>query len=357
MSTDARTDNGTGKDVDWKFLALFLSYLLCFLMLGNLPMSSIELLRGFSVFTASAVCFLWSALAVPVTVSGTYVTFLGFPMEIILECTALHYMLVFAAGVFAYRGHALYYKIAGTVIGAAAIFFLNILRIGIIGFAGRYSPGMFAFIHAYLWQGMFALLVFLIWIVWANGLFRISKSVLRQGLFVLVVAFGSFWFMYAFLDYYASFLARAATLVFRVTSSLIETPVAAFGENRRIIYIFSGLTIDSDIVMYTMHSAIFFSLISLLTPLSQRRVFLMRVMTGSVVLLLLHLVVVVIDSNIMAKAVHLAVANRVRMDDLFVGQVYSSAMAPRWLSYGLSLAAPLFVAGFVKICYRSGDEQ
>lgn len=277
---------------DWGFLGLFVLYMCIFVGMAEMGQG---FMLAFREFTASAITFLWGFFSVPVTCFATQLTFAGFPMEIVLECTALHYMIIFVAGVLAFSSHSLSYRAAGIVIGTLAIFLLNILRIGVIGFIGRNFMNLFTFVHAYLWQGMFALLVLLLWAIWVNGRRIFNRKLFIHILVIAATASLSFWLMVTFLDTYVSLLAALSNTMFRILSPFVDVPQQVMAEGRRIGYIVGRGTIYSDATLYVLNAALLVPIASSTFVRSQVKVFLKRLAAAAILIWLQHMLIIALD--------------------------------------------------------------
>lgn len=278
--------------INWKFLGLFTLYLGIFIGLVQIPQSLYhEALR----FTASAVASFWKMFSVPVSSVDTHVTFFNFTMEIILECTGLHYAAIFMAAVLAFQGHTFPYKTAGLFVGISVIFLLNLLRLGIIGIIGHYSANLFSFVHLYLWQALFTLFVLLLWILWVNGKAGFSWRLTKQILLVVAAGFISFWFMITYLSYYLSFIAYLADGIFPLLSGLMSIPASVIAEGELIGYISGSYIIYSKTGLYALNYVIFLSLAPVIALSSERKLFLKRFMAGTGLMIAFHLGLILMD--------------------------------------------------------------
>src|SRR5512143_3793636 len=105
-----RSPTRTILSLEWTYIGLFLLYYGVCMVLGHLFEGA---LQTFARFTASAISGFWSAFSVPISCVGTQLAIHGFSMDIVRECTALHYMAIFAAGVISYQAHPFSYRLAG----------------------------------------------------------------------------------------------------------------------------------------------------------------------------------------------------------------------------------------------------
>lgn len=278
--------------IKWDFIGLFLVYLGVLVGVADI---SAGFLLAFREFTSSAIAALGNLFPVTIVSSGTRLTFGGFPMEIVLECTALHYMIIFLAGVLAFRSHRLSYRVFGVVAGIVAIFLLNLTRIGIVGFVGRYYSDLFAFIHEYLWEGMFALSVVLLWILWVNGKRIFSRKLVTLLLRVFFSASLSFWLMVTFLDSYVSLLASLYNAVLPVLSLLIELPQRIISDGKLIGYVIGNEVTYSKTTLYFLNAALLMPIASITFVRSQKKIFLKRLCAAALLLVAQHMLVITLD--------------------------------------------------------------
>lgn len=97
--------------------------------------------------------------------SGVYVSYKGFSVEIIDECTGLFEMLIYLAAVLSFST-TIRKKLLGIAMGLPAIFVFNLVRITILLVAGASSMELFNFMHLYLWQVTLIIMISTIWIGW-----------------------------------------------------------------------------------------------------------------------------------------------------------------------------------------------
>ncbi|MEW6713886.1 MAG: archaeosortase/exosortase family protein [Nitrospirota bacterium] len=287
------------KNINWKFLALFTLYLGIFIGLVQIPQS---LYHEAERFTASAVAYFWKLFFIPVTSVDTHVTFFDFKMEIILECTGVHYAAIFVAAIFAFQGHTFSYKTAGLFIGIVAIFLLNLFRLGIIGMIGHFYPSLFTFVHLYLWQALFTLFVLMLWIMWVNGKVSFPWLRAKQILLAAAVASISFWLMITYINYYLSFIAYIADSIFPLFAVFMPIPTSVIAEGELIGYVSGVYVIYSETGLYALNYAIFFSLAPLAALSSGRKVFVKKFMAGTGFMTVSHLCLILMDWSLEVTA-------------------------------------------------------
>jgi exosortase H (IPTLxxWG-CTERM-specific) len=115
--------------------------------------------------TATACGFVLSIFSNAVNYSGKYVSYNGFSVEIIDECTGLLEMVIYLAAVVSFSA-SIRKKLIGIVTGVPAIYLFNILRIIVLLIAGSMSKRVFDFMHLYFWQATLILMIATVWIGW-----------------------------------------------------------------------------------------------------------------------------------------------------------------------------------------------
>jgi exosortase H (IPTLxxWG-CTERM-specific) len=93
------------------------------------------------------------------------VSYAGFSVHIVEECTGVYEALIFASAVLAYPTRWRH-KLVGLLAGIPAIYAFNLVRIASLLVIGRYQRQLFDFVHLYFWQGTLILLVSSCWLAW-----------------------------------------------------------------------------------------------------------------------------------------------------------------------------------------------
>lgn len=83
------------------------------------------------------------------------------------ECNALIIMILYIGFVLAYPGK-IKYKLLFITLGTVIVFCMNIVRILALAFNYIYHPSSFEFNHKYTFTFMVYLVVFALWMIWAN---------------------------------------------------------------------------------------------------------------------------------------------------------------------------------------------
>jgi exosortase/archaeosortase family protein len=137
-------------------------------------------------------------------VRGDLMTLSGFTVRIVLECTALHPILVYAAFVLA-QPASLRLTLVALTVGSGVLILLNIMRIAVVTVVGAKWPLFFEISHVYLGQVAMLLLVLAAALVWQrissggqNPLPFILRSMLWASLLFLPwVVLNKFYYMHA----------------------------------------------------------------------------------------------------------------------------------------------------------------
>jgi exosortase H (IPTLxxWG-CTERM-specific) len=98
---------------------------------------------------------------------GAMVTVGGFAVEIKNNCNAVYEIGLYTAAVWAYPA-SLRDRLTGSVLGAAALYAVNFLRILTLLALGILHPSWFEMAHLYAWQALFLLVVGTCWLAWVS---------------------------------------------------------------------------------------------------------------------------------------------------------------------------------------------
>jgi exosortase H (IPTLxxWG-CTERM-specific) len=124
-----------------------------------------EELRGFMAVTADVCGGILAVFYDGVSVSDRYLSFKGFSVEIIEECTGIFEMLIFLAALISYPASRKS-KVVGFLLGIPALYLFNVGRIVFLTVVGVYYRGSFDFMHLYFWQATLILMITTVWVLW-----------------------------------------------------------------------------------------------------------------------------------------------------------------------------------------------
>lgn len=99
--------------------------------------------------------------------SGPVVKLSGFAVEIRSNCNAIYEVGLYVAAVLAYPA-SLRDRLIGTLVGAAVLYVVNLVRILALLAVGVLQPSWFEATHLYVWQVLFLLVVAACWIGWVS---------------------------------------------------------------------------------------------------------------------------------------------------------------------------------------------
>lgn len=178
-------DSARSKDVGKKRLYRFIGLFLGFLIIGSIayPFLSIQLdaeLHGFMAVTAHICGTVLDIFSDNVLISGRFVTFDGFSIEVIEECTGLLEMLIFLAALLAYPA-GWKAKGIGFIIGIPVLYLFNVVRIIFLTVVGAHFNSLFDFMHIYFWQATLILMITTVWVLWI--LLVVNRDKKSVGLF------------------------------------------------------------------------------------------------------------------------------------------------------------------------------
>ena len=150
------------------FIILFIFFSIFFYLLYYVFMDHLSFTRN---ITAAILGFLLSPFGETV-VNGAQLSFTGFSLEIIDECTAIFSAIVYCSCVLAYPT-TLKKKGIGIAFGIPCLYAINIFRLVILAFVGVSHPGLFEFVHVYLWQASFIIFVVVVFLLWLKLLEKV----------------------------------------------------------------------------------------------------------------------------------------------------------------------------------------
>jgi len=132
--------------------------------LVNIPAFKDVFVKFFLDFTMKTVLFLSKILFLPVEYLQDYhITVNSFDLQIIYECTAYNFYL-FVIPLVIFSNWTIKQKIINILIFITVIILVNYFRFIIMGYVGSWFPSAFEFIHDYMWNVIFGIMVFAVWL-------------------------------------------------------------------------------------------------------------------------------------------------------------------------------------------------
>jgi exosortase H (IPTLxxWG-CTERM-specific) len=149
------------------FLIVFLA-----LLAGGFALLSVNAVndRVVEPFTAGVARVSGAALDLigqDVSLRGTVIENRRFAVNIRNGCNGVETMVIFVAAVLAFPA-SWRARLAGLVLGVAAIQAINLVRVVALFLTGVYLPRFFASSHTVVWQSVVILCGVLLWIFWAS---------------------------------------------------------------------------------------------------------------------------------------------------------------------------------------------
>jgi exosortase H (IPTLxxWG-CTERM-specific) len=165
-----KNSKGKAADPRKRRLIFFVATFLGILLIGAVlyPYFSIALeeeLRGFMAVTAHICGTVLGAFSGDIVISDRYISYRGFSVEIIEECTGIFEMLIFLAALISYPA-SWRSKLVGFCLGLPALYLFNVIRIIFLTIVGVYHRELFEFMHLYFWQATLILMITTVWVLW-----------------------------------------------------------------------------------------------------------------------------------------------------------------------------------------------
>ncbi len=133
-------------------------------------------LDAFCAMLAQIVGFALTLLGVPASLDGATVGADAFTAVIVPECSALEVIILFGAAVLVYPS-AISARLRGLLLGVAALFALNIVRIVSLILIGIHYPDSLEDAHLFVWQPAMALAAIGLWMLWH---WRVSSAAIDK---------------------------------------------------------------------------------------------------------------------------------------------------------------------------------
>jgi len=145
-----------------RFLSLFLSFSIVFFMLYFFLQDHLQFIL---LATATLTSFVSNLLGLSVTVQETIISIGTMNFEIIHECTGIFAIMITSSSILAYPTDPKK-KTVGILFIIPFILLLNLIRLLILIYIGKFHIEFFDIVHSYLWQGTFIIFIILAWFLW-----------------------------------------------------------------------------------------------------------------------------------------------------------------------------------------------
>ena len=120
---------------------------------------------AFAFVLAGVAALTLSIIGVPVSLDGAVINADGFVAVVAAQCTAIEIIVVFSAAVLVWPV-SFRARIAGLLLGVAALCALNLVRVICLLLIGASFPEYFHVAHLMVWQTAMALAGLVIWLLW-----------------------------------------------------------------------------------------------------------------------------------------------------------------------------------------------
>ena len=161
-----------------EFLPLIAAVGLWFITLSILHLPSLkgDVQHFFTKFTLDSTLLFGKMLFIPMA-SNAYpnISVDGFTMRVVMECTAYNFY-IFVIFLSLLSPVSWKQRLITMFIFLGAVFIVNNLRFIVLGYIGKEYAEAFNFLHDYLWNILFGIMVFLIWVWRYNSSFIKIKS-------------------------------------------------------------------------------------------------------------------------------------------------------------------------------------
>jgi archaeosortase B (VPXXXP-CTERM-specific) len=124
-----------------------------------------DVIYAMMTITADIECLILGLFSERVSCSENLVSFQGFPVKIIVECTGIYEVLIFSAAVLAFPT-SWSKRATGLLMGAPLLYVFNVVRIIVLILVGKYWSSIFDFMHIYFWQATLILMITSVWLLW-----------------------------------------------------------------------------------------------------------------------------------------------------------------------------------------------
>lgn len=223
-------------------------------LIGQQPKAVMDFGCNFTITITKAI---GSFLGFAMTRDADILTVNGFAMRIVGDCTAFNYIAILSLAILLYARHSWMYRLAGVAVAAHVVILANVGRLIVTGLTGSVSPEAFVFVHEYLFVTAFALLVFAIWKIWADGRLILTRKALVQAGVVAGSCTCVFLLLIAFKDMHCRLLAVIAAPLFNL---LLGDPHATLVWDGKLQFTQGAATIRLGLFFEMANIAVYISL-------------------------------------------------------------------------------------------------
>lgn len=259
------------------------------------PESFLNFWRDLTISSTKAIGFL---MGISVSSNGEIMAVNGFDMRIIMQCTALYYVIILSTAILLYSKHSIQYRLAGVVISTFVVVVANALRLIIIGVVGSISWDAFVITHDYLWVAAFGLLILGIWNIWADQRLSLTGETAKRGCMIVLYCTAVYTVLLVTMPLYGGFIAKCASTVLNMLISKPGTSILFSG--RSMVYWYAGNSFSTGITTDLMVAALYVALI--LSGGNYGKETIKRIILGLTVILCISLALIIGDGALMATS-------------------------------------------------------
>lgn len=153
--------NSTARFCIYFFVSILIS-IVVYVWLRN--SSTIEPFLGFNAQLATDI---WNLFDNSAIITNTAISSSDFNFEVTAECTSIGPTAILLSAIIAWPS-TIKEKIKGIIVGAVALFIINLIRMLTLFHIGSHFPNQLDLFHYYVWQGIIVLLALGLWVFWMD---------------------------------------------------------------------------------------------------------------------------------------------------------------------------------------------
>jgi len=164
------------KSTENRLLFRFVALFSCFIVAAHAViflLQTTQFLEVLNYLTASMTGAAMNLFGAAVIQNNEVLSWGNFSLKVITECTGLFLFIVYLGAVLSYPTS---WKNKGIgLLGLPLLILLNLSRLVVLMIIGRYYYYSFDFVHRYLWQTTFIIMVIALWIIWIELVTHIER--------------------------------------------------------------------------------------------------------------------------------------------------------------------------------------
>ena len=153
----------------------FCGLILLFVIAFHIPAFHHAVVVPFTYFVAKCCSILMNIFGANSYVVENTLSTSKYSINVVDGCNGIYATAILISGVIAFPSR-LNHKLAGVLLGVAAIFVVNLIRVISLFYMGQHYPDIFEEVHVYVWQPIIILWAIFVWDFWSRHQ-RPSKKV------------------------------------------------------------------------------------------------------------------------------------------------------------------------------------